>query len=160
MTDLNELLRRRNAKLCLGCGLRPGAYNHSRHDHDDLCINCQQAEKTRAPKQVRKKAKIDGLRNLDRLMGVQRPHVLVTLNKDEQAVLYGWSKAVNLQRGGFAGFLAELYAFMAPDGSIRLEADQLERLRRYAFTYGDGTWEKALRNIFSRELGPKLDHQP
>jgi hypothetical protein len=42
-------------------------------------------------------------------------------------------------------------------GRIDLEAGDLEKIPRYAFTYGNGGWEKRLTTIFARHLGAGLD---
>jgi hypothetical protein len=40
---------------------------------------------------------------------------------------------------------------------ISLTARLRERIRRYAFSYGNGGWEIRLVSIFGRHLGPRLD---
>ena len=42
-------------------------------------------------------------------------------------------------------------------GRIVLHDDDLERIPRYAFTYGNGGWEDRLTTIFSRHLGARLN---
>ncbi len=41
-------------------------------------------------------------------------------------------------------------------GSLVLTADDLERIPRYAFDYGNGGWEDTLMRAFRRTLGPNL----
>ena len=44
-----------------------------------------------------------------------------------------------------------------PTGAISLTARDRERIRRYAFKYGNGGWESRLVAIFGHHLGPLLD---
>lgn len=44
-------------------------------------------------------------------------------------------------------------------GAIAIDEADVEKIRRYAFTYGNGGWESRLVAIFGRQLGPKLDKQ-
>lgn len=41
-------------------------------------------------------------------------------------------------------------------GQLNLSADDLEKLPRYAFDYGNGGWESRLVAVFGRHLGAKL----
>ena len=41
-------------------------------------------------------------------------------------------------------------------GKLTLDADELERIPRYAFDYKNGGWENRLIAIFRRSLGSKL----
>ena len=45
-------------------------------------------------------------------------------------------------------------------GHLTLTAPDLELIRRYAFSYGNGGWESRLMAIFGRSLGPKLSGNP
>jgi hypothetical protein len=42
-------------------------------------------------------------------------------------------------------------------GRIVLDGDDLEKIPRYAFTYGNGGWENRLTTIFARHLGARLN---
>jgi DNA modification methylase len=44
-------------------------------------------------------------------------------------------------------------------GHLTLTASDLEQIRRYAFSYGNGGWESRLVAIFGRSLGAKLDQK-
>lgn len=43
-----------------------------------------------------------------------------------------------------------------PTGRLQLRQEDLQRIPRYAFDYGNGGWEKRLTTIFHRHLGPNL----
>jgi hypothetical protein len=60
--------------------------------------------------------------------------------------------------GGYQSLLRALQGRLdRTSGALRLERDELDRIRRYAFEYGQGGWEDRLRRIFGRQLGPQLD---
>jgi hypothetical protein len=42
-------------------------------------------------------------------------------------------------------------------GELSITEADIENIRRYAFSYGNGGWEDRLREIFGRHLGPNLD---
>lgn len=59
--------------------------------------------------------------------------------------------------GGYQGLLVGLQKRInRSTGQIALTAEELERIPRYAFDYGNGGWENRLTAIFQRSLGPKL----
>lgn len=77
----------------------------------------------------------------------------IELNAEELAEL---RKPVSGQ-GGFQSFLRALRRRSAAGGMLRLSPTDLERVKRYAFDYGNGGWEGRLRAMFERHLGPNLD---
>jgi hypothetical protein len=61
-------------------------------------------------------------------------------------------------QGGFQSFLSRLQRNFSPyEGTVSITPEDLERIKRYAFGYGNGGWEGRLKAIFSRSLGQKLD---
>jgi hypothetical protein len=59
--------------------------------------------------------------------------------------------------GGFQKFLVSLQRKVnKTSGALVLTAEDLEKIPRYAFDYGNGGWENRLKGIFSRVLGPLL----
>ena len=59
--------------------------------------------------------------------------------------------------GGFQGFLVKLQRKLRRGTQeLILDEKDLEKISRYAFDSGKGTWENRLVHIFSLELGPKL----
>jgi hypothetical protein len=62
--------------------------------------------------------------------------------------------------GGFENFLRQLQGQFNPATStIKLTADDLLEIPHVAFDYKDGGFEKRLRRIFGRVLGPKLGRE-
>jgi hypothetical protein len=59
--------------------------------------------------------------------------------------------------GGWQSLLVGLQTKVSRH-SLRLDLDEqdLERIPRYAFDYGNGGWESRLRGIFERSLGSML----
>lgn len=79
------------------------------------------------------------------------------LNPREVSVLFHQNPNT-AHRGGFQWFLIQLQRRTnANTGRIFLVQRDLERIRRYAFGYGNGGWETRLTQIFGRILGPDLD---
>ena len=59
--------------------------------------------------------------------------------------------------GGFQSLLVKLQGQLDPDTCVLLlDDDDLERIPRYAYDYGQGGWEDSLERIFRRTLGPGL----
>lgn len=58
--------------------------------------------------------------------------------------------------GGFQALLVSLQGRVLANGDLTLTPNDLERIPRYAFDYGNGGWENTLVNIFGRNLGPNL----
>ena len=63
-------------------------------------------------------------------------------------------------KGGWQRLLVTLQERVdRSDRSLILEHSDIERINRYAFSYGNGGWEDRLRTIFSASLGPELGRQ-
>lgn len=61
--------------------------------------------------------------------------------------------------GGYQAFLVKLQNKLnKTTRRLHLDKDDLEKIPRYAFEYGNGGWENSLKAIFQRHLGPKLGH--
>lgn len=59
--------------------------------------------------------------------------------------------------GGFQSLLRRLTNHTDfATGQLNLSADDLEKLARYVFDYGNGGWESRLVAVFGRHLGTKL----
>jgi hypothetical protein len=83
--------------------------------------------------------------------------VTVTLTPQELGVLQRQHPSTKTQ-GGFQNLLVTLQQKVEqPTGAMTLSIADIERIRRYAFEYGNGGWEKRLLDIFERTLGPQLD---
>jgi hypothetical protein len=80
----------------------------------------------------------------------------VTLTAAEIAVLDRQDPST-ASDGGYQSFLVDLARRVdKATGRLDLYPDDLERIPRYAFDYGQGGWEDRLKSIFGRELGPEL----
>ena len=80
----------------------------------------------------------------------------IFLNRIEIALLDRQHPSTR-RRGGFQGLLVGLaFRLDRTTGRLTLTAQDLERISRYAFDYGNGGWENRLRYIFERTLGPAL----
>jgi len=80
----------------------------------------------------------------------------IILNQTEMEVLFRQDPATK-RDGGFQGFLVRLQNNTnRSTGRLILTSQDLERIPRYAFDYGNGGWEGRLKNIFQRHLGPNL----
>ncbi len=80
--------------------------------------------------------------------------MLITLNQTELDCL-ALQKESTASDGGFQGFMVKLQNQL--NGvQLRLDADDLERIPRYAFEYSQGGWEDRLIRIFKRHLGADL----
>jgi hypothetical protein len=85
--------------------------------------------------------------------------IIVTLNPEELSVLDRQAPSTK-ENGGWQNLLVTLQEKVDRKGrSIRLDVSDLERIQRYAFSYGNGGWENRLRAIFQRILGPTLGKQ-
>lgn len=80
----------------------------------------------------------------------------VTLTAAEMSILFRQDPTTR-DDGGFQGFLVSLQERIdRPTGIIDLGEDDLEKIHRYAFDYGNGGWEDRLVRIFGRVLGNEL----
>ena len=81
------------------------------------------------------------------------------LNSSEMASLFQQSPDTE-EDGGWQSLLVNLQRKCdRTTGAINVTALDRERIRRYAFRYGNGGWESRLVAIFGRRLGPKLDRE-
>lgn len=83
----------------------------------------------------------------------------VELNTEEYKVLWRQDPATE-KKGGFQKLLVRLQKQTNTAlQTVRLEDKDLEEIPRYAFDYGNGSWESRLIAIFGRTLGPKLGRE-
>jgi len=83
--------------------------------------------------------------------------ITVTLNQSERDVLYRQEQA-SKDDGGWQRLLVTLQELTdESNGELTILPIVLERIQRYAFSYGKGGWEDRLKAIFERTLGPGLD---
>ena len=81
---------------------------------------------------------------------------MITLNPAELEILFRQDPATK-DDGGWQRLLITLQELTDPDtGEIEIPPRILERIRRYAFEYGNGGWESRLTSVFGRTLGPTL----
>ncbi len=82
--------------------------------------------------------------------------MLITLNTVELGILFS-QHPLTEGEGGFQSLLVRLQRNTdRRTGELCLAEQDLERIPRYAFDYGNGGWENMLRDIFQRSLGPSL----
>jgi hypothetical protein len=63
--------------------------------------------------------------------------------------------------GGYQSLLRRLQSRInRSNGRLDLYPQDLEKIPRYAFDYGNGGWEGRLIGVFSRILGPRLGRLP
>lgn len=80
----------------------------------------------------------------------------VVLTPEEMAELFR-QPADTKGDGGYQNLLVGMQnRIKRSTGQISLTAEELERIPRYAFDYGNGGWEARLQAIFLRSLGPNL----
>lgn len=84
--------------------------------------------------------------------------ITVQLNLAEIAVL-GRQHPSTKANGGWQRLLVTLQEKLGPSGVLSLTLSDVERINRYAFSYGNGGWEGRLRRVFERTLGPELGRQ-
>ena len=85
--------------------------------------------------------------------------ISVKLNPGEIAVLDRQHPSTK-KNGGWQNLMVTLQQNLnRPTGVLVLTLENLERIQRYAFNYGNGGWEGRLRGIFQRTLGPSLGRQ-
>ena len=81
----------------------------------------------------------------------------VILNQDELDELF-IQDPMTILDGGYQRLLINLQnKTNRSTGELDLSDDDLEKIPRYAFNYGQGGWENRLKTIFERHLGPNLD---
>jgi hypothetical protein len=80
----------------------------------------------------------------------------VTLNQAEIKILSRQHPATR-NDGGYQRFLVDLQEKVDPiTGEIELTKNDLTRIPKYAFDYGQGGWEKRFLGAFGRVLGKNL----
>jgi predicted GNAT superfamily acetyltransferase len=80
----------------------------------------------------------------------------IVLTPEELAELFKQAPETR-KNGGFQSLLVGLQMKVnRSTGTLWLDAQDLERIPRYAFDYGRGGWENRLLRIFGRSLGPTL----
>jgi hypothetical protein len=79
--------------------------------------------------------------------------VHVHLNHAEQAVL---QQVDTVKSGGFQNLMRKLNQQLDRTGTLALDAEDLERIPRYAFGYKSGGWQARLMAVFARHLGHDL----
>ncbi len=78
------------------------------------------------------------------------------LRQSEIEVLFR-QKPQTKDNGGFQHLLVTLQNRTSrKSGRIALFDRDIEKIRRYAFAYGNGGWEWRLKAIFARVIGPNL----
>lgn len=95
----------------------------------------------------------------ERVRQVMEGSVNITLNDKEIEELMKQDPA-KAKDGGYQAFLVRLQNRLnKTTRSLHLESDDLEKISRYAFDYGNGGWENSLKAIFQRHLGDKLGRE-
>ncbi len=84
--------------------------------------------------------------------------MLVELSQLEKHLLFKQDPA-SKDKGGFQALLVKLQSHTDSAGRLFLTHSLIEKIRRYAFHYGNGGWENRLMGIFSRTLGQNLSGQ-
>lgn len=80
----------------------------------------------------------------------------ITLTQSEVEILFQQHPSTR-DDGGFQGLLVDLQSkVIRATGKLDLTTSNLEKIRRYAFDYGNGGWEVRLVGAFGRTLGPRL----
>ena len=80
----------------------------------------------------------------------------ISLTQAEISILFRQDPGTE-NDGGYQGLLVGLQRKVnRGTGSLDLTPDELEKIPRYAFEYGQGGWENRLVGIFGRTLGPRL----
>ena len=78
------------------------------------------------------------------------------LNEEEINLLFKQDPETKGE-GGFQSLMVKLQNQFNPEiKEIELDVEDLERIPRYAFDYGNGGWENRLVGIFSRHMGSLL----
>ena len=82
--------------------------------------------------------------------------MIFVLSQSELSLLFRQDPKTQ-NNGGFQYLLVSLQKRANRNsGRIALFASDISRIRRYAFSYGNGGWESRLKAIFARVLGPDL----
>jgi hypothetical protein len=82
--------------------------------------------------------------------------MIVILNQDEVAELFTQDPAQK-SKGGFQGLLVGLQEnYTANQGKLFVDPVTATKIRKYAFGYKNGGWQRRLLKIFGRTMGPEL----
>jgi len=79
----------------------------------------------------------------------------ITLNAAEFEVLMRQDPTTK-EDGGYQRLLITLQEKLYAGSQLDLTNEDLERIPKYAFDYGNGGWENRLKSIFQRHLGANL----
>ncbi len=82
--------------------------------------------------------------------------MLVELSQQERILLFR-QNPLTRGKGGFQALLVKLQSQTDRSGRLFLTNQLIERIRRYAFCYGNGGWENRLVSIFGRVMGSNLN---
>ncbi|AEB10654.1 hypothetical protein [Desulfobacca acetoxidans] len=83
----------------------------------------------------------------------------IILNQTERDILFRQDPTTR-HDGGYQSFLIHLQKNTnRATGDLTLTMQDLEKIPRYAFDYGNGGWEGRLKNIFQRHLGLRLGRE-
>lgn len=81
---------------------------------------------------------------------------VITLSANEKAELDKQDSSKK-KDGGWQSLIVSLQDRVGPsNNSLTLTDDDLERIPRYAFDYGNGGWENQLTSVFGNHLGLRL----
>jgi hypothetical protein len=81
----------------------------------------------------------------------------IVLNAAEVASLFKQDPNTKTD-GGFQSLLVGLQEKCSrATGALSLTSNEIGRIKKYAFDYGNGGWEDRLTAIFATSLGPRLD---
>lgn len=81
----------------------------------------------------------------------------LTLSAPEMAALFRQDPGTK-HDGGWQSLIVGLQEKCGKEnGAINLTSSDRQRIRQYAFDYGNGGWENRLVASFGRHLGPRLD---
>lgn len=84
--------------------------------------------------------------------------MLLKLSEQEKNLLFKQDPGTK-DKGGFQALLVKIQSHTDSAGRLFLTSSLIERIKRYAFCYGNGGWENRLMRIFSRTLGQNLSGQ-
>lgn len=82
--------------------------------------------------------------------------MILELSQQERFLLFK-QDPLSKGKGGFQALLVKLQSLTDSSGRLFLTNQLLERIRRYAFSYGNGGWENRLVSIFGRVMGSNLN---
>lgn len=92
----------------------------------------------------------------ERLKSISGAKMNIQLNDSEMQSLLKQAPETK-KDGGFQSLLVGLQGKLnRSTGHLSLTESDVERIAQYAFGYGNGGWENRLKEIFGRNLGPKL----